>query len=237
MEGSSCEHLAFLIDTISTHPALQAPLTKYRHFHRPKRRRVLYPSLLFYFIVTLHNSHYFACEGTPLIGSLTPWEFLNQWVSRLNHLLKGAESHIEEGANISPRANLFPPYYFSAGCRVSAGATIRGGVYLGPGAVVGHCSEVKASLLLEGARAPHFNYVGDSLLGRYVNLGAGVICSNLRLDGKEIIVKLQGKQYATGRRKLGAIIGDRCQLGCHLTLNPGTLLTPGETRLPPPPFS
>ena len=131
---------------------------------------------------------------------------------------------LARGAVIEAGAMVQGPAVIEAGCRVGHGALLRGGVILGAGAVVGHASEVKASVLLPGAQAPHFNYVGDSMLGRGVNLGAGAICSNLKLSGTPVVVNVGGDDYDTGLRKLGAIIGDGAQIGCNCVLNPGTLL-------------
>ena len=92
--------------------------------------------------------------------------------------------------------------------------------------MVGHASEVKHSVLLPGAKAPHFNYVGDSVLGPDVNLGAGVKLSNLRNDGGEVHTRVDGERFATGLRKFGAILGEGCQLGCNAVTNPGVVLGP-----------
>ena len=93
-------------------------------------------------------------------------------------------------------------------------------------ALVGHSSETKHSILLPGAKAPHFNYVGDSVLGPNVNLGAGVKLSNLRNDGGEVHVRIEGERIASGLRKFGAIIGEGSQLGCNAVTNPGVVLGP-----------
>ncbi|RZD47550.1 MAG: glucose-1-phosphate thymidylyltransferase, partial [Methanobacteriota archaeon] len=106
----------------------------------------------------------------------------------------------------------------------------------GEGALVGHSSEIKNSVLLPGSKAPHFNYVGDSILGFGVNLGAGVKLSNVRNDGRDVIVIMEdGERIKTGLRKLGALIGDHSQLGCNVVTNPGAILatssmvSPNET--------
>ena len=90
--------------------------------------------------------------------------------------------------------------------------------------MVGHCTEVKHSILLPGAKAPHFNYVGDSILGGGVNLGAGTKLSNLRNDGKEVHVRINNERIGSGLRKFGAILGEGCQLGCNSVTNPGVVL-------------
>ena len=96
---------------------------------------------------------------------------------------------------------------------------------------IGHCTEIKQSLLLKQAKAPHFNYVGDSILGNRVNLGAGFICANVRHDRKEVVVPSLGKKISTGLKKFGAIFGDDCQMGCNGVSNPGTLFLKENTAL------
>ena len=97
-------------------------------------------------------------------------------------------------------------------------------VIVGAGAVLGNACEFKHCLLLDGVQAPHFNYVGDSILGERAHLGAGVICSNLRLDQQEVTVRLPEGVVATGLRKFGAVLGDEAEVGCNAVLNPGTIL-------------
>jgi NDP-sugar pyrophosphorylase family protein len=101
---------------------------------------------------------------------------------------------------------------------------VRGNVMVGAGAVLGNACEFKHCLLLDGVQAPHFNYVGDSILGERAHLGAGVICSNLRLDQQEVTVRLPEGVVSTGLRKFGAVLGDEAEVGCNAVLNPGTIL-------------
>jgi len=105
-------------------------------------------------------------------------------------------------------------------------------VITGEDCVLGHASEFKNCLLLDGAQAPHFNYVGDSILGNGAHLGAGVICSNLRLDQGEVTVRLAARTIKTGLKKFGAVLGDRAEVGCNAVLNPGTLLGPRSLVMP-----
>ena len=142
---------------------------------------------------------------------------------------------IGSGTVVEPYAAIIGPAIIGDDCRIRHSAYLRGGVLLGSGCVVGHCSEVKGSIMLDGAKAPHFNYVGDSILGNRVNLGAGTVCANLRLDGCEVFVRAGGSgdcRIGTGRRKLGAILGDGVKTGCHAVLNPGTLVARGAV-VPP----
>ena len=100
------------------------------------------------------------------------------------------------------------------------------------GAVVGHSTEVKHSVLLPGSKAPHFNYVGDSTLGKGANLGAGTKLSNLRNDGGEVYLRFEGQRVGSGLRKFGAVLGEHSQLGCNSVTNPGTVLGPNSTVWP-----
>lgn len=141
--------------------------------------------------------------------------------------------YIGEGARIEPGAYVHGPAYIGAGAVVRHGAFVRENAILLAGSVLGHASEIKNSLLFPGAHAPHFNYVGDSVLGHRVNLGAGTKLSNLgilsekdRLSGKRPFIKIPiyDEVYDTGLAKLGAIMGDDAQTGCNSVLNPGCLI-------------
>ncbi len=183
-----------------------------------------------------------------------PWRVLADLEARLRHWLEqaGVEAdgslaagadfagvarcsalHVGEGAVVEPTAVLVGgPIVLAAGAVVRAGAYIRGPAYIGAGAVVGHASEVKNSVLLAKARAPHFNFVGDSVLGHDCNLGAGTKVSNLRFDGRVVRFQWEGRSVDSGLRKFGALVGERAQTGCNAVLNPGTVLLPG-TLVPP----
>lgn len=130
--------------------------------------------------------------------------------------------YLAEGAVVGPHAYLEGPVWMGAGATVKHGAYLRGPVVLAPGAEVGAKSEVKRSLLLPRARAAHLNYVGDSVLGVAVNLGAGVKIANFKTFGTGI--KVAGRD--TGLRKFGAAIGDGSSLGCNAVTAPGTLIGP-----------
>jgi len=126
------------------------------------------------------------------------------------------------GAKVGPHAFIEGPAWLGSGAEVGHGAYLRGNVVLAPKTKVGHASEVKRSLLLPGAAAPHFNYVGDSVLGSRVNLGAGVKLANFRaLTGT---IKVGG--FDTGLRKFGAALGDGVSLGCNGVTAPGTIIGP-----------
>ncbi|MEM7335194.1 MAG: glucose-1-phosphate thymidylyltransferase [Chloroflexota bacterium] len=143
--------------------------------------------------------------------------------------------YIGEGARIEPGAYVDGPAYIAPGAVVRHGAFVRENVIMLSGAILGHASEAKNSLLLKNAHAPHFNYVGDSIMGQNTNLGAGTKLSNLTINSQKdpetgkrptVILMVDGEQYDTGLAKIGAIIGDDTQTGCNSVLNPGCLLGP-----------
>lgn len=135
---------------------------------------------------------------------------------------------IAPGCTIEPGAYIKGPCILGPGTIVRHGAYLRGAVITEEKCVIGHATEVKNALFLKGAQAAHFNYVGDSLLGAKVNLGAGTKCANLRLDHKEI--RVEG--IPTGLRKFGLIAGDGAQFGCNSVTNPGSLFGKGAFLFP-----
>lgn len=112
------------------------------------------------------------------------------------------------------------------------GAYIRGGCVIGSDCVIGHATELVRSIVFDSAKIPHLNYVGDSIVGYNVNLGAGSKCANVRLDKGQIFISYKGEKYPTKRKKLGAIIGDGASIGCNAVLNPGTIVFP-KALIPP----
>ena len=147
--------------------------------------------------------------------------------------LGGRAIFVAEGARIEPGAYIIGPAYIGPGAVVRHGALVRENVILLAGAILGHASEAKNSLFLPQAAAPHFNYVGDSILGHHVNLGAGTKLSNLGIlsekdeaTGKRPSIRLtiEETEYDTGLAKMGAILGDGAQTGCNAVLNPGCLV-------------
>ena len=138
--------------------------------------------------------------------------------------LAGDRIAIGRGTRIGPGAVIDGPIRIGRDGEIRAGAYLRGGCWLGDGCLVGANVEVKRGIFLDGSRAPHLNYVGDSILGREVNLGAGTVLSNFRHDGGEISIPRDGAKVATGRRKLGALLGDEVATGCNSVLNPGSIV-------------
>ena len=138
-----------------------------------------------------------------------------------------------EGSRIEAGALVRGPCLIGRDVEIRHGAYIRGHAIICDGAIVGHATEVKGSIFLPGAKAGHFAYVGDSILGRDVNLGAGTKLANLRLAGDEVRIRIAGgTAVPTGLRKLGAILGDGAQTGCNSVTNPGTILGRGALVLP-----
>jgi UDP-N-acetylglucosamine diphosphorylase / glucose-1-phosphate thymidylyltransferase / UDP-N-acetylgalactosamine diphosphorylase / glucosamine-1-phosphate N-acetyltransferase / galactosamine-1-phosphate N-acetyltransferase len=171
-----------------------------------------------------HHVARLTAGGTRLAGTVMPGAWLGD-----------GPIVIEAGAIIEPGAYIVGPAYIGAGAVVRHGAYVREYVILLPGAVLGHASEAKNSLFLPGAGAPHFAYVGDSILGHRVNLGAGTKLSNLAIisekdktTGKRPTIRLQieNREYETGLSKFGAILGDDAQTGCNSVLNPGCIVGP-----------
>jgi NDP-sugar pyrophosphorylase family protein len=183
-------------------------------------------------------------------GDVAPWE----WLKRIGPALAAHKFdealparppgvHVEGLVYIHPTVKL-PPYatiigpaWIGEGTEIRPGAFIRGNVIVGANCVLGNACEFKNCLLMDGAQVPHFSYVGDSILGNGAHFGAGVICSNLRLDQKPIIVRTPDMVYETGLRKFGAIVGDKAEVGCNAVLNPGTLLGPRALVMPTMAFS
>ena len=130
---------------------------------------------------------------------------------------------IGKNVNIAETATIIPPVIIGDDAEIRPGAYIRGDVYIGDGCVVGNSTELKNCILLNRVQVPHYNYVGDSILGSNSHLGAGAICSNFRSDGKNVVVHAE-KDYETNLRKFGAILGDRAEVGCGSVLNPGTVI-------------
>ena len=183
-------------------------------------------------------------------ADLPPWE----WLKRIGPALAGctvattttnfpAGVHVEGAVWIHPSvklpayATIFGPVWIGAGSEIRPGAFLRGNVIVGEGCVLGNACEFKNCLLMDRVQAPHFNYVGDSILGNGAHLGAGAICSNLRLDQQPVVVNAGGQTYVTGLKKFGAILGDRAEVGCNAVLNPGALLGPRALVSPAIAFS
>ena len=132
--------------------------------------------------------------------------------------------HVGPGSVIEPGALIKGPTIIGSYCEIRQGAYLRGHCLVGNRCVVGHTTEMKHSVMLDGAKAGHFASIGDSILGGGTNLGAGTKLANLKIAGGLVVLKINEKIYETGLRKFGAIVGDGTETGCNSVTNPGTLL-------------
>jgi UDP-N-acetylglucosamine diphosphorylase / glucose-1-phosphate thymidylyltransferase / UDP-N-acetylgalactosamine diphosphorylase / glucosamine-1-phosphate N-acetyltransferase / galactosamine-1-phosphate N-acetyltransferase len=136
----------------------------------------------------------------------------------------GNEVYVGAGTVIEHGAVLKGPAWIGRDCQIRSGAYVRENVIVGDGCVLGNSCEFKNCLLFNECEVPHFTYVGDSILGFKVHLGAGVILSNYKFAKDEIVVRHQGYRYPSGLRKFGAILGDHVEVGCQSVLNPGSII-------------
>lgn len=130
---------------------------------------------------------------------------------------------IGENVKLYPNVTIEGPAIIGSGTEIRPGAFIRGSVITGEKCVIGNSSELKNCVLLNKVQVPHYNYVGDSVLGNRAHMGAGSICSNLKADGKPVVIRGE-RNYETGLRKIGAILADGADIGCGCVLNPGTVI-------------
>jgi len=153
-------------------------------------------------------------------------------VSSSVHLVNASEICIGEGTVVEPGAYIKGPCIIGRNCTVRHGAYLRGNVIVGDDCIVGHDTEIKHSIMLNYSKAAHFAYLGDSILGNHVNLGAGTKCANLRFDDKNIKIRFEGQVFDTGLRKIGGILGDGTRTGCNTVANPGTITGKGVCCYP-----
>ena len=161
-----------------------------------------------------------------------PWEILPDIKSYILKLIENGLEGFEEisenvyvGKNVKiyPTATFEGPAIIGEGTEIRPGAFIRGSVITGANCTIGNSSELKNCVLLEKVQVPHYNYVGDSVLGNKAHMGAGSICSNLKTDGKSVVIH-GDEEYETGLRKIGGILADGADIGCGCVLNPGTVI-------------
>ena len=163
-----------------------------------------------------------------------PWEALDgikDFILSLGPQLSPNEyDNISEGVWIAKDAKIFPSAYIGSPCIIGRGAEvrhcafIRGSAIVGSNAVVGNSTELKNVILFDNVQVPHYNYVGDSILGYKAHMGAGAITSNVKSDKSLVVVKEPGNPHETGRKKFGAVVGDYAEVGCNSVLNPGTII-------------
>jgi UDP-N-acetylglucosamine diphosphorylase / glucose-1-phosphate thymidylyltransferase / UDP-N-acetylgalactosamine diphosphorylase / glucosamine-1-phosphate N-acetyltransferase / galactosamine-1-phosphate N-acetyltransferase len=144
----------------------------------------------------------------------------------------GKRVYIAEGTVVEDGAMIKGPAIIGRNCQIRHNAYIREHVIIGDNCVMGNSCEVKHSILFNHAVAPHFNYIGDSILGCHAHLGAGVKISNVKLAPANITVELDGVPFDTGLRKFGALVGDQAEIGCNAVLNPGSIIGRGSIVYP-----
>lgn len=165
-------------------------------------------------------------------GAEHPWEVLPRIKEYALSLVEnGIEGYtllrdgvlVGKDVKIYPTATVEGPAILGSGTEVRPGAFIRGCVITGEGCVIGNSSELKNCVLLDSVQVPHYNYVGDSILGNKAHMGAGTICSNLKSDNRPVVVHAD-EEYPTGLRKMGGILADHADVGCGSVINPGTVI-------------
>jgi NDP-sugar pyrophosphorylase family protein len=182
-----------------------------------------------------HTAHPKLFEGQAQV-----WDALKQIASYLQFRLQpqvlgelvgkpfiSSNVFIGRGTVVEQGAMLKGPAWIGENCHIRSGCYVRENVVVGNRVVMGNSCEFKNSIIFDEAQVPHFNYVGDSILGFRAHLGAGVILSNVKLDHGEIAVAASEGNIATGLTKFGAIVGDRTEIGCNAVINPGSILGRG----------
>ncbi len=169
-----------------------------------------------------------------LSGFEYPWEALSgisDYIKELGKTLddeiyyrRGEDIWIARSAEIAPTAALNGPLIIDEKATVRHCAFIRGSAIIGKNSVVGNSTELKNVILFNNVEAPHYNYVGDSILGFHAHMGAGSITSNIKADRKNIIIKNEEQMIETGLRKIGAMLGDYAEIGCNAVMNPGSII-------------
>jgi UDP-N-acetylglucosamine diphosphorylase / glucose-1-phosphate thymidylyltransferase / UDP-N-acetylgalactosamine diphosphorylase / glucosamine-1-phosphate N-acetyltransferase / galactosamine-1-phosphate N-acetyltransferase len=191
--------------------------------------------------MTFAPTHYLDLNRTEhrmlFDNSVNVWDALKQIPSYLQFRLKpqiqgrlvgkpfiSGAVFVGKGTVIEQGAMIKGPAWIGDGCEIRNGCYIRENVIVGSGCVLGNSCEFKNCIILDEAQIPHFNYVGDSILGFRAHLGAGLIVSNVKLDHGEVIVTSPQGLIPTGLKKFGAVIGDRAEIGCNSVLNPGSII-------------
>ncbi len=188
--------------------------------------------------ITVHNLYNFERHlAKGLFEEKTyPWELLPEianFIMKLGPTLDKQTFTLHTGSDgkenvwiakdvkIANDAHLYGPLIIDHGTEIRHGAFIRGKVIIGKNCVIGNSTEIKNSVILDNVQLPHYNYVGDSVIGNYAHLGAGAIISNLKSTKTQVVI---GGQIETGLRKVGAFLGDYVEVGCNSVLNPGTIV-------------
>ena len=175
-------------------------------------------------------------------GKTYPWEVLpliEDFIYELGKSLPEDEfDQISPGVWVAKDAKVYPTAFIGAPCIIDHNAQvrhcafIRGSAIVGQGTVVGNSVELKNVILFDNVETPHYNYVGDSVLGWHAHMGAGSITSNVKSDRKLVDIKAEDEKIETGRKKVGAMLGDWVEVGCNSVLNPGTVIGPHTVVYP-----
>ena len=182
-----------------------------------------------------------SAAGNYLSGFAHPWQALagiRELILSLGEQLPedyrqvSPQVWVHETATVAPTAYLGAPCIIGPGTEVRHCAFIRGSALVGENCVVGNSVELKNCILFDCVQVPHFNYVGDSILGYKAHMGAGSITSNVKSDQSDVVVKDSATRYPTGLKKFGAILGDHVEIGCNSVLNPGTIVGRNATVYP-----
>lgn len=186
----------------------------------------------------LFNENLFNLEETIakdlFVGKRYPWEVLgliSNYIIQLGNSVPtedykqiGVNIWVHNTATVAPTAYINGPTIIDAGAEIRHCAYIRGNAIIGKKCVVGNSTELKNVILFNQVQVPHYNYVGDSILGHKAHMGAGSITSNVKSDKTLVVVTSGGKTILTGMKKMGAILGDNVEVGCNSVLNPGTII-------------
>ena len=183
--------------------------------------------------------------GEYLAQFTYPWEALagiSDFIKSLGPTLdpdiyerRGEDIWVAKSASVAQSACLNGPLIIDEDAEIRHGAYIRGSAIIGKGTVVGNSTEIKNDILFDSVQVPHYNYVGDSILGYKSHMGAGSITSNVKSDKTLVVVKDRygsGEEIETGRKKFGAMLGDYVEVGCNSVLNPGTVVGPRSNIYP-----
>lgn len=175
------------------------------------------------------KSHEYPYEVLPNIKS-----YILDLGSKLGSEFKknGDDIWVHEKAVINKNAEIKGPCIIDEGAEIRFGSFIRGSVIIGKNTVIGNSCEIKNVIIYDNVQIPHFNYVGDSIIGSHAHFGAGVIVSNLKSDKKNIVIKYNGAIIETGMRKIGAFVGDSVEVGCNSVINPGTIIMANSNIYP-----
>jgi len=171
-----------------------------------------------------------------------PWEVLSEIknyivdlgnsLSQSEFIKKGDDIWISKSANVSGNCFIKGPAIIDSNSEIRFGSFIRGSVIVGKNCVVGNSTELKNCILFDNVQTPHFNYVGDSILGFRSHIGAGVVLSNVKSDKSDVSIRIDDKKIQTNLRKFGAILADFVEIGCNSVLNPGSIIGRNSTVYP-----